>query len=467
MQKRNVLILSVSLAAIASAARAQGNDLDTAYKRELAFLEAEKNTLASRLAEVDRDRDQKVRAAQQEIERLQGRATGLALEADDIEDRLAQVEQTSAADAEGKDVVDGTLQQAEMALSKGGFKLPPSEGEPTAEQRTAQLDFVFSKSVALLDRYASVRKEPGAFFGLDGKKVQGSVVRVGQIAAYGVSEGAAGALAPAGEERLKQWPEGDSAAIARALVGGNLPSTLKLYLFESLEKEAEKPREKTLEDVMKAGGPIGYVIVVIGVLAALMAIARAVLLARAAANTEGLVNALAPLVRQQNLADALKKVQAAKGSAGRVLEATLKSLHRPREQLEDVISEAILREQPALDRFGAAILIAAAVGPLLGLLGTVTGMIATFDVITEYGNANPKLLAGGISEALVTTELGLMVAIPALLIGNLLSGWSQSIKDDIDKAALRVTNIFFGNDVSGVEEPSLGRPSTSQLAPAE
>ena len=94
------------------------------------------------------------------------------------------------------------------------------------------------------------------------------------------------------------------------------------------------------------------------------------------------------------------------------------------------------------DRFGALIIVIAAVSPLLGLLGTVTGMIATFDVITEFGTGDPKLLSGGISIALVTTELGLIVAIPMLLFGNLLSGWAERIKDDMEQAALRVINQF-------------------------
>jgi biopolymer transport protein ExbB len=94
-----------------------------------------------------------------------------------------------------------------------------------------------------------------------------------------------------------------------------------------------------------------------------------------------------------------------------------------------------------LNRFGALILMIAAVAPLLGLLGTVTGMIQTFDVITEFGTSDPKLLAGGIAVALVTTELGLIVAIPCLLLGNLLSGWADGIKDDMEQGALKVINL--------------------------
>ncbi len=102
----------------------------------------------------------------------------------------------------------------------------------------------------------------------------------------------------------------------------------------------------------------------------------------------------------------------------------------------------MIHEHKIIDRFGAMILVFAAVAPLLGLLGTVTGMISTFDIITEYGTGDPKLLSHGISEALITTELGLVVAIPTLLFGNILSGWGKNIKMTLDKVALRVINGF-------------------------
>lgn len=69
-------------------------------------------------------------------------------------------------------------------------------------------------------------------------------------------------------------------------------------------------------------------------------------------------------------------------------------------------------------------------------------MIETFDIITEFGTGDPKLLSGGISVALVTTELGLIVAIPILLLGTLLASWSESIKLEMERVALKVTNII-------------------------
>ena len=89
---------------------------------------------------------------------------------------------------------------------------------------------------------------------------------------------------------------------------------------------------------------------------------------------------------------------------------------RPRleelDTLELKLDEAILREIPALERWQGLIKLLAAVAPLLGLLGTVTGMIATFQAITQYGTGDPKMMADGISQALVTTVLGLVAAIP-------------------------------------------------------
>ncbi|MEO1339167.1 MAG: MotA/TolQ/ExbB proton channel family protein, partial [Myxococcota bacterium] len=141
------------------------------------------------------------------------------------------------------------------------------------------------------------------------------------------------------------------------------------------------------------------------------------------------------------LDDAIEACRRAKGSAARVLSSVLDSLKSGQEDIDDVVSEGLLKENRNLHRFNTIILVIAGVAPLLGLLGTVTGMISTFDVITKFGTGDPKLLSGGISTALVTTELGLIVAIPTLLLGNLLKGWGNSIENEVDRIVLRVVNI--------------------------
>ena len=95
--------------------------------------------------------------------------------------------------------------------------------------------------------------------------------------------------------------------------------------------------------------------------------------------------------------------------------------------LELKLSEAILREMPRITRNLTLIKIISVVAPLLGLLGTVTGMINTFQAITLFGTGDPKLMAGGISTALVTTVLGLVVAIPTVFIYTLLNTRSKNL----------------------------------------
>ena len=110
--------------------------------------------------------------------------------------------------------------------------------------------------------------------------------------------------------------------------------------------------------------------------------------------------------------------------------------------MEDAIQEQLLHEMPKLQRFLGGIAILAAVAPLLGLLGTVTGIIRTFGVIQSFGNANPSLMAGGISEALITTAAGLIIAIPLLLAHSLLKGRVQTILSDAEKHAATLLNTL-------------------------
>ena len=112
---------------------------------------------------------------------------------------------------------------------------------------------------------------------------------------------------------------------------------------------------------------------------------------------------------------------------GRVLSVYAENKSTDTETLELKLSEAIFKETPALNRALLFIKIISVIAPLMGLLGTVTGMIQTFQAITLYGTGDPKLMAGGISQALVTTVLGLTVAIPMVLLHTLVSGRSKRI----------------------------------------
>ncbi|MEN8719128.1 MAG: MotA/TolQ/ExbB proton channel family protein [Oceanococcaceae bacterium] len=170
-------------------------------------------------------------------------------------------------------------------------------------------------------------------------------------------------------------------------------------------------RAPSLGERIQQGGLVGYVILAIGLVGLLMALERALTLTRTGRQMAEQRNAPA---REDN-------------PLGRVLHAYEKDPNADLETIESRLDEAIIKEVPDLEKRLAALKIFAAVAPLLGLLGTVTGMIQTFQAITLFGTGDPKLMAGGISQALITTVLGLVVSIPMVMLHQWLSGRSKGL----------------------------------------
>lgn len=137
---------------------------------------------------------------------------------------------------------------------------------------------------------------------------------------------------------------------------------------------------------------------------------------------------------------ALKLTENRRSSLASILKVTLKHKDWLRETAEKAVKEELLKEVPLLDKHLDSLAVIAAAAPLVGLLGTVSGMIKMFKSITEYGTQNPSILAGGISEALVTTEVGLIVAIPVMLLHTLLKNRRNIIKGELESFAVIILN---------------------------
>jgi len=426
----------------------QQPSLEQAYQREFAFLQGQKRDLERRLAELEQDIVEEKSQLQSEIESLEAEVVEMRGRADRMDDLLLESERAVETARENSDVLAATFTQADFTL-EDAWSSELGDSAPGAEDVRG----LFDAALDFLARGQQVRREAGEFFLDDGTRVDGELIRVGNIAAYGLSERGSGALAPAGEGELKIW-DTETADQAEALAAGRMPDPLSIFLFESLNSEVEKKAAQGLFETVNSGGVIGWIIFFLGLVGAALVVMRVVFLQRAGASTHRILDAISGHIKRGDRQAALDVLKAKKGSTARVVSATIRNLDRDREHVEDIVSEAILHENTHLNRFGALIIVIAAVSPLLGLLGTVTGMIATFDVITEFGTGDPKLLSGGISIALVTTELGLIVAIPMLLFGNLLSGWAERIKDDMEQAALRVINQFSDSRQPGANEAS-------------
>jgi len=174
----------------------------------------------------------------------------------------------------------------------------------------------------------------------------------------------------------------------------------------------------SLLEQISFGGMVGYTIIVMGVI--------------------GLVIALMRLLSLHNTS---RRVKAQRKSESASLDNPLGRIHAVYEAnqsagpetLELKLDEAIMREGPPLERFQSLLKVIAGVAPLMGLLGTVVGMIRTFQTITLFGTGDPKLMADGISQALVTTALGLIVAIPLVFLHSLISGRSKELIEILEE----------------------------------
>lgn len=182
-----------------------------------------------------------------------------------------------------------------------------------------------------------------------------------------------------------------------------------------------------LKERIQQGGWIGFIILGLGLIGLLIALQRFIYLSI-------IGKGVAKQQKQQEVS--------LKNPLGRILSVYSDTVRQDVETLSLKLDEAILREIPKIERGLITLAVLAAIAPMLGLLGTVSGMIETFQSITLFGTGDPKLMSGGISQALVTTELGLAVAIPLVFIHSAISGKSNRLVQILDEesAALVARN---------------------------
>ena len=176
-------------------------------------------------------------------------------------------------------------------------------------------------------------------------------------------------------------------------------------------------QEPTLKERVLQGGFVGYVILFIGLVGVLISLERLIVL----------------VITDRKVQKQLKSKRPADNPLGRIMKVYEDNPDVGTETLELKLDEAILKEMPKIQRGLGALALLAAIAPLLGLLGTVTGIIETFQSITLHGTGDPRVMSGGISQALVTTVMGLLVAIPLLLFHSFLSNKSNTLIHILDE----------------------------------
>ena len=190
-------------------------------------------------------------------------------------------------------------------------------------------------------------------------------------------------------KRSSNWFDGSTAQLKEVVIDPSLGDILQLYL--------QKP---SIKDRIKQAGLVGYAIIFIGLIGSLVALWRLIYLYSVNKKVQRQI---------QNLDDIQLD-----NPLGHLLNVAKTNNHTNTALLESKLEESILTHVPQLDKGTNFIKLLAAVAPLLGLLGTVTGMIATFQTIVDLGSSDPQSMAGGISQALLTTVFGLLAAVPLL-----------------------------------------------------
>jgi biopolymer transport protein ExbB len=195
-------------------------------------------------------------------------------------------------------------------------------------------------------------------------------------------------------------------------------------------------------EIFVKGGPLMYPILACSVLALAIFLERVWTYFRVNSGIHVLVRDVEGLVLKERIDEAIIVCQRSGTPLARILIAALRSAGKPREQLKVAVEEVGAREAAPLERYLGLLGTIASISPLLGLLGTVFGMIEAFNVIALQGHGTPASLGGGISQALITTAAGLAVAIPILLAHKYLSSRADRMLLEMEEYSLHVVDLL-------------------------
>ncbi|MFM9270998.1 MotA/TolQ/ExbB proton channel family protein [Halomonas elongata] len=415
------------LAIVALAALPSGVALAQSSEDPLQTFQAEREAAEARdrarLAELVDDR-QALEAALQEArsDLAAARERRQELEAQQQSQKTELQELASQIDEQGGDLgpvfdavasVSGELRDdlGQSWLTLGAEAALPPRLDRDGVLRPRQVETLADSLMGMTRETSRIVNLTAPVAGQDGQRSERPVTRVGDLLAF--SEGQL--LQRTGDEGnlsvLDHTPDAVSDRLNAFQAGQGDVISLDPTDGQVLEAMAQQP---SLLERFQQGGAVGYVVVVLGVLGLLVALFQYLYLLRVTVTLKRQLGDLERLREDNPLGRVLKRFHA------------LGTGHAP-EALEARLDEAMLAEQPRLERGQSLVKMLAAVAPLLGLLGTVTGMIVTFQSITVFGTGDPQLMAGGISQALVTTVLGLITAVPLLFAHTALSSRSRAL----------------------------------------
>lgn len=343
-------------------------------------------------------------------------------------------------------------------------RLAPENSNLSQEEVYARQTGLVEVSITRLEDALGGTRFDGTAVDTTGLVKQGAFAMVGPTALFASKDGSRVGTA---EQRLGSVEpaiipfenEEDAQAAEQVVKSGEGVFPLDPTLGKAHKVESTK---ETLVEHVSKGGVVMVPILGLAGLALLVALFKWIGLTFTRSPSQKRITRLLAHVGEKNRNAAMEEANRIGGPAGKMLQLGLRHLDESREIIEEIMYEKVLQTRLKLQRLLPFVAICAASAPLLGLLGTVTGIINTFKMITVFGSGDVKTLSGGISEALITTEFGLIVAIPSLLLHAYLSRKARGIVDSMEKAAVALVNQVaktWGN------EPHDDDPGTMELNP--
>lgn len=312
-------------------------------------------------------------------------------------------------------------------------------------------------------RYGGSAIDTSGVLGTQGASVLGTFIQLGPVVVFsdstgelqGTIEQKIGTLLP----EVIPFANPENALAVKALAETSQGQiALDTTLGEA--QVIEQIDEATLEDELRAGGPVMYPILGLAALTLLVGLYKWMALTLTPSPSQKKKTKLLRAVSDNDKAQAKEIASTMRGPTGRMLRAGTLELGAPRELIEEVMYEQVLSAKIKANRLLPIVAICAAAAPLLGLLGTVSGIINTFKMMQVSGASDMQNVSGGISEALITTKFGLIVAIPALLLHVFLSRKARGVIDEMEKTGVAFINQIMKSPPSeGEQHPAATTPT--------
>lgn len=314
--------------------------------------------------------------------------------------------------------------------------------EATHSERLQSSLTLINGSVERIQELLGGKQYGGQALNSEGRLTNGQFLQLGPLLYFSGEESGIVEETKALQARIHIIDTESSDQIASLMQSGKGELPMDLSLGNALALQSTKD---SLFVHLKKGGIWVYPIIAFAFVATMVALFKFVQIMSIRQPAPNTIYDIAKLLRTNKQSEALKLAQAQPEPARAMLVQAVEHSEESIELVEEAMYESMLHTQPKLERYLNIIAVTASVAPLLGLLGTVTGIIKTFNLMRVFGAGDPKPLISGISEALITTELGLVLAIPALIIHALLSRKVSGVMAHIEKLSVALLNTLSRN----------------------